>query len=49
MGTIAGIFTKSLNKIFRAFRTFRGQKMGCGRQPAPSPFGHFVVQKEFLD
>jgi hypothetical protein len=23
-------------KIFRAFRAFRGQKMGCGRQPTPS-------------
>jgi hypothetical protein len=28
-------------KIFRAFRAFRGQKMGCGRQPAPSLFVPF--------
>jgi hypothetical protein len=23
-------------QIFRVFRAFRGQKMGCGRQPTPS-------------
>jgi hypothetical protein len=30
---------------FRAFRAFRGQKMGCGRQPTPSLFVYFVVKK----
>ena len=30
---------------FRAFRAFRGQKMGCGRQPTPSLFVWFVVNK----
>jgi len=32
-------------QIFRVFRAFRGQKMGCGRQPTPSLFVWFVVKK----
>jgi hypothetical protein len=32
-------------KNFRAFRAFRGQKIGCGRQPTPSLFVWFVVEK----
>jgi hypothetical protein len=32
-------------QIFRVFRAFRGQKMGCGRQPTPSLFVYFVVKK----
>jgi hypothetical protein len=32
-------------QIFRVFRAFRGQKMGCGRQPTPSPLVSLVVKK----
>jgi hypothetical protein len=32
---------------FPRFPCFPWTKMGCGRQPAPSPFVLFVVKKEF--
>jgi hypothetical protein len=46
----AGSFVEAATlQIFRVFRAFRGQKMGCGRQPTPSLFVWFVVKKFFLD
>jgi len=42
----AGLPVKAATlQIFRVFCAFRGQKMGCGRQPTPSRFVWFVVKK----
>ncbi len=42
---ISSVEAANPRKKFRAFRAFRGQKMGCGRQPTPSLFVWFVVKK----